>query len=172
MTVLHQYQTWHTIHSVTGLHEINNRFRWNICAVLASTSIWSRHLLDALWLAPCHTKDTTFENKKLLECLHMIWRNFKQMPSLMVASSDYLWLRCGYWCLSSSSRFDYNEDETVPRVWWTVLEIWLPSSGWDSECNIRWGQKLACHFATFPWMFLRLYILSSVRVLQRYLPFD
>ena len=32
MTVLHQYQTWHTDHSVTGLHEINNRQWWQICS--------------------------------------------------------------------------------------------------------------------------------------------
>ena len=38
MTVLHQYQTWHTDHSVTGLHEINNVVDGKY-PVLAPTSI-------------------------------------------------------------------------------------------------------------------------------------
>ena len=48
MTVLHQYQTWHTDHSVTGLHEINNPCRCQLCSSCIYTSVWSLHLYVSL----------------------------------------------------------------------------------------------------------------------------
>ncbi len=160
--------TWYTIHSVTGLYDIENQCWWQWWAtilVYLCLESWLRCLVNSY--------------NEHLTTPKMIWQwrvnHFLIVLNNLSSQHNALFDGTLFWLYRSgvdidgfsNLRFDCTEDETVPRAWILCLKsdcLCLTEKSGLTYCG-SWDdkrRKLAQNYVEPPWNFHTKHMLSSV----------